>query len=150
MEVGGSSPGRWVFRRARRGSRQGGWCEKHDAAPRRGPPDLLGATEQLGSGRGEPGAVEGSGAGELGRLGWGWGLVLWLGEGRGGPELVAQGEGDRGDQDAAHQEGVEEDAEGDYEADLGEKGKRQHGEHREGAGEDDAGAGDDTAGDGES
>ena len=45
---------------------------------------------------------------------------------------------ERGDEDRAHDERVEQDAEGDDEADLGQQDERQHGERAERAGEHDA------------
>src|SRR5215218_8141832 len=80
---------------------------------------------------------------------WGarWRSAVLPSELRRPPELRTEVEDDRGNEDAAYEEGVEQDAEGDDEADLREEDERQHGEHGEGAGEDDASAGDDAAGD---
>src|SRR3954451_8146638 len=63
------------------------------------------------------------------------------------PDPVADPEGERRYEDGAHEERVEQDAEGDDEADLGEEDQREDGEGDEGSGEHDAGRGDDRAGD---
>ena len=66
-----------------------------------------------------------------------------------GHQTFGPSEHQRGHEHAAHQEGVEQHAEGHDEADLGEEHERQHGEHREGAGQHDARARDHAAGDGQ-
>ena len=65
------------------------------------------------------------------------------------PHPRAAVEHERGHEQRAHDECVEQDAEGDREAELGERLEWQRREHREGSREDDAGGGDDPAGDGE-
>ena len=65
------------------------------------------------------------------------------------PHPAADVDHGRRDDHRAHHERVQQDAEGDDEADLREHDERQHGERAERPGEHDPGAGDDGAGDGE-
>ena len=61
------------------------------------------------------------------------------------PGPAVEVERERGNEDRPDDERVEQDAEGDHEAELGEEDERQYRERREGAGEDDPGRGDDGA-----
>ena len=54
------------------------------------------------------------------------------------PDALVQVDSHRRDEDRSHDEGVEQDAKGDRDADLRQRDERQHRENREGAGEDDA------------
>src|SRR5215210_2129225 len=65
------------------------------------------------------------------------------------PDARADVEPERRDEHGAHQERVEQDAEGDDEADLGQEHERQHRQRAEGASQHDSGRGDDRAGHGE-
>ena len=65
------------------------------------------------------------------------------------PHPLADVEHERGHQHGAHEERVQQHAEGDDEADLGEEHERQHAEHGERAGEHDARRGDHAARHGE-
>src|SRR6187402_2529672 len=67
----------------------------------------------------------------------------------GPPEAVPEQDGDGRDEQGPDDEGVEQYADADHDADLGESDRREQAEHGEDGGEQDTGASDDTAGDGQ-
>src|SRR5436190_19408509 len=67
----------------------------------------------------------------------------------GPPHAVADVEQEPGNEDAADDQGVDENAERDDEADLGQRDEGKHAENEEGAGQHDAGTRDHAAGDGQ-
>src|SRR5262245_15942621 len=70
-------------------------------------------------------------------------------EAAGPPDPAADVEVEGGDQDRADDEGVQQDPEGDGEADLGDEHQREGAQGGEGPGQDDPGRGDDPAGGGQ-